>query len=109
MFADEIDAAARADTVVGYLSSAELNKAHNKHLGIDKVREIGVVLEQLEEHAAFQDAVLTVHHCFMHTMTNTTAIKVVENHEGRAAVRHVAQQAGQPQPQIISIGLGGPT
>ena len=49
--------------------------------------------------------VLTVHHCFMHTMTSTTAIKVVENHEGRAAVRHVAQQT---QPQTISIGLGSP-
>jgi hypothetical protein len=30
---------------------------------------------------------------FMHMMTGTTAIWVVENHEGRAAVGHVAQQA----------------
>lgn len=106
MFADGLDGRDRASSVVAALSSAELNKAHNKHLGIDRVREIGVSVEQLEDDQALQDAVLTVHHCFMHTMTNTTAIKVVENHEGKAAVRHVAQPM---QPQTISIGLGGPT
>jgi hypothetical protein len=106
MFADDPDAIGRASAVVKDLSSAELNKAHNKHLGIDRVRAVGVIVEQLEDDQKLQDAVLTVHHCFMHTMTSTTAIKVVENHEGKAAVRHVAQQM---PPQTISIGLGGPT
>lgn len=105
MFADEPDAIGRASAVVKDLSSAELNKAHNKHLGIDRVRAVGVMVEQLEEDQALQDAVLTVHHCFMHTMTSTSAIKVVENHDGVAAVRHVAQQV---PPQTISIGLGSP-
>lgn len=106
MFADDPEAISRATGVVKDLSSADLNKAHNKHLGIDKVRSLGVVVEQLEDDQALQDAVLTVHHCFMHTMTTTTAIKIVENGEGRAAVRHIAQQM---QPQTISIGLGSPT
>jgi hypothetical protein len=106
MFADDPEGVARASSVVNDLSSAELNKAHNKHLGIDRVRAVGVTVEQLEDDQAFQDAVLTVHHCFMHTMTNTTAIKVVESHEGKAAVRHAAPQM---QPQTISVGLGGPT
>jgi hypothetical protein len=52
---------------------------------------------------------LFVYHCFMHTMTSTTAIKIVENHEarheGRAAVRHMAQPR---PPQTVSIGLGSP-
>ena len=106
MFADDQNSAERADAVVKELSSAELNKAHNKHLGIDRVRQLGVLTEQLEDDQKLQDAVLTVHHCFMHTMTSTTAIKVVENQNGKAAVRHVAQQM---PPQTISIGLGSPS
>ena len=30
----------------------------------------------------FQDLVLTVHHCYMHTLMNTAAYKVIENHLG---------------------------
>lgn len=106
MFADFEDATERAVQVVKELSNPEINKAHNKHLGVDRIVELGVTVEKLEDNPDLQDAVLSVHHCFMHTMTNTSAIKVVESHEGKASVRHVAQQM---QPQTISIGLGSPS
>lgn len=106
MFADDPDRQTKADKVVRELSSAALNKAHNKHIHGDKLASLEVTVERLEDSPELQDAVLIVHHCFMHTMASTSALKVVENHEGRAAVRHMAQ----PLPaRAISIGLGGPT
>ncbi|WP_309605489.1 hypothetical protein, partial [Phenylobacterium sp.] len=39
-----------------------------------------------------QDLILTVHHCFMHTLSNTPAFKIIEDHRGRAHVRMQAQQ-----------------
>lgn len=106
MLADDPNKAEQANEIVSALSSAALNKAHNKHIHIDSLRNLGVTVERLEDDPKLQDAVLSVHHCFAHTMASTTAIKVVENHEGKAAVRHMAQPTG---PQQISIGFGGPT
>lgn len=106
MLADDQDKSAKAASIVTALSSAELNKAHNKHIHIDRLRNLGVAVERLEDDPRLQDAVLTVHHCFTHTMASTTAIKVVENHDGKAAVRHMAQPTA---PQMVSIGFGGPS
>ena len=102
MLKDRDDRAHVAASIVSALSSAALNKAHNKHIHYKALRELGVIVERLEENPLLQDSVLTVHHCFTHTMSSTTAIKVVENHLGRAAVRHMAQ----PMPQqVLTLGF----
>lgn len=106
MLVADLDKNQKAAHIVSSLSSAAVNKAHNKHLHIDQLKGLGVIVECLESDPNLQDAVLTVHHCFMHTLTNTTAIKIVENHDGKAAVRHMAQPR---PPQSISIGLGSPS
>lgn len=106
MFADDDDAVEKAAGVVTALSSAELNKAHNKHIHADKLQSLKVNVERLENSPELQDAVLTVHHCFVHTLASTTTIKIVENDEGRAAVRHMAHQT---PGQSISIGFGSPS
>jgi hypothetical protein len=36
-----------------------------------------------------QDAVLTVHHCYMHTFSNSQAIKIIENDQGNALINIV--------------------
>ena len=40
----------------------------------------------LEDNQDLQDAVLTTHHAFMHTFSNTHCVKIIENHEGIAYV-----------------------
>ena len=35
----------------------------------------------------FQDLVLTVHHCYMHSLMNTPSFKMIENHMGAALVK----------------------
>ncbi|MGB7728544.1 MAG: hypothetical protein WBL50_10955 [Candidatus Acidiferrum sp.] len=41
----------------------------------------------IEEDYEFQDVVMTVHHCFMHSLMNTPAFKMIENHKGSAFVK----------------------
>lgn len=91
-----------AEQIVSALSSAEQNKAHDKHIHIDYLRDLGVSVVCLEDDRDLQDAVLSVHHCYTHTLANTTALKVVENHLGRTCVRHVAAPI---TPSAISIGF----
>ena len=33
-----------------------------------------------------QDCVLTIHHAYMHTFSNSMAVKIVENHLGNAMI-----------------------
>ncbi|MCE2738711.1 MAG: S49 family peptidase [Rhodobacter sp.] len=78
------------------------NKAHNKHFHIDDLVGTGLVIERLEDDQGLQDAVLSVHHCFMHTFSMTRASKVIENSMGVAFIKQVAEVPS------ITFGLGGP-
>ena len=40
----------------------------------------------------FQDLVLTVHHCYMHTLMNTNTYKIIENHLGTGMSKNQIQQ-----------------
>lgn len=59
---------------------------HNRHIGIKKCREKGLHVKKLEEDNELQDLVLSIHHAFMLTFSNTPAIKIVENHQGTAHI-----------------------
>jgi len=67
-----------------------IGKAHNTHIPAKQCAELGLTIEELEADQTFQDLVLTLHHCYMHTLSNTPALKIVENHKGRALVKQMA-------------------
>ena len=66
------------------------NKSHARHISIEKCKEIGVPIIDLEADNDLQDLVLTIHHAFMHTFTHSSACKIVENHKGIAYVENQA-------------------
>ncbi len=49
---------------------------------------MGLKVSLIEDDQNLQDLVLTVHHCFMHSLMNTSAFKMIENHKGSAFVKH---------------------
>lgn len=67
-------------------SDHKTNKSHSRHISINKCKEIGVSIIDMEDDNHLQDLILTVHHSFMHTFSNTKAIKIVENHNGIAYI-----------------------
>ena len=69
------------------LTSHSVTLSHARHLSDEKCKELGLVIEQLEDNQKFQDAVLSVHHAFMHTLTATPAFKIIENHLGTAYIQ----------------------
>jgi len=95
MLAGDPDADAKAQRIVERVSDYSLNKAHNRHSHMQDCIDLGLKVERLEADGELQDLVLTVHHCFMHTLSNTGAIKIVENHLGAGLIRqmHVPHQA----------------
>lgn len=87
MFKGRVDGQKQARKVVRALTDYRGNKAHNRHINRDECIAIGLNVETLEADAKFQDLVLTVHHCYMHSLMNTASFKMIENHLGAAFVK----------------------
>jgi ATP-dependent protease ClpP protease subunit len=87
MFFGEADASTKAGIIVDALSDVDVHKSHARHIHIDACEKLGLKIERLEDNDALQDAVLTVHHCYMHGLSVSGASKIVENHKGTAFMK----------------------
>jgi hypothetical protein len=87
MFEGQEDAQRKADNIVGYLVAYTDRKTHARHINIEECKKIGLNVEELEDDQFLQDLVLTLHHCYMHTLANTNVFKLIENHSGAAMAR----------------------
>jgi len=76
-----------AERIINELGDHALTKSHARHLSASKCKEIGLKIEMLEESQELQDAVLTVHHACIHTLSGTPAFKIIENHNGTAFIQ----------------------
>ncbi len=96
---------AKSKKILREFSDHNTNKSHARHISKEKCEDIGLSIETMENDQILQDLVLSVHHSFMHTFTQSTALKIVENHKGIAYVEHAPNvqlnpfQIGQPNPR----------
>ncbi|MCF6332073.1 MAG: ATP-dependent Clp protease proteolytic subunit [Draconibacterium sp.] len=79
----------KCDTILELFSSHKETKMHARHIGIDRCKESGLKITNIEGDQKFQDLLLTVHHAFMHTFSASAAIKIIENHEGNAFIENL--------------------
>lgn len=91
MFKGEKDSKKRAADVTKKLSDFHDNKTHARHIHIDECKKMGLKVTDLETDQELQDLVLTVHHCYMHSLMNTPAYKLIENQNGIAFVKQQRQ------------------
>ena len=87
MFADREGGSELVKDIVTKLSDLSTNKEHNRHIHYQDAMRMGLNIELLEQDPDLQDLVLTVHHCYMHTLNNTPAFKIIENHKERAFMK----------------------
>jgi len=99
MFAGSEDGESKAKEVAEWFSDFKEFKSHGRRVGYAEALDRGLQVEALESDASFQDAVLSVYHALRLTFSNTPAVKIVENHNGRAYIEqvHVQQVAMAPQ------------
>ncbi|MGI5870322.1 MAG: SDH family Clp fold serine proteinase [Kiritimatiellia bacterium] len=86
MFRDDPDAKKKAVKIVKALNDHEGTKIHSRHIDIEKAMSLGLKIFRMESDNELQDAILTVHHCYMHTFSNSQAIKIIENDQGVAFI-----------------------
>lgn len=79
------------DKIILELSDHALNKSHSRHLSMQKCKNMGLKIIDLETDKKLQDLVLSIHHICIHTLSGTNAFKIIENQNGIAFI-----QSAQP-------------
>jgi Serine dehydrogenase proteinase len=90
MFAADTDAAAKAEAAAKWFADFTEFRSHGLRVGRDDARQQKIKVIDLEADDELQDAMLSVHHAFNHTLAGTGAFKIIENHHGRAFVQQKA-------------------
>lgn len=72
----------KVDEVLEVFAKHSNQKSHSRHIMVDTCKDAGLVIQSLEDNADLQDAILTLHHAFMHTFSRSDGKKIVENHLG---------------------------
>jgi hypothetical protein len=76
--------------IIGLFSDHRKTKAHARHISTSECKAIWLNIQDLESDPILQEAVLTTHHAFMHTFSNTPTVKLIENDLGIAFIEQVA-------------------
>jgi ClpP class serine protease len=71
-----------AKKVLKEFSDHSTHKSHARHISMTQCQTIGLNILEMEKDNTFQDAILTIHHCYMHTFANSFCNKIVENQLG---------------------------
>ena len=82
MFKEEQNSKLAAQNVMNSLGSHAKTKTHNRHISIDEAEQLGLKIVKLESNQELQDAVLSVHHACIYTLSDTDACKIIENQLG---------------------------
>lgn len=86
MFKDDPDSARKSETVVDFFNDFDDRKVHSRHLHYTDAQRVGLKVSLLEDNQELQDHVLSLHHVYMLTFSNTQYQKIVENQIGAIVV-----------------------
>jgi Serine dehydrogenase proteinase len=89
MFKSDPDGAQKARDIAAWLGSHDVFKTHGRPLSRTVAQQHQLNIVELESSQALQDAVLSIYHAVAHTLAGTGAVKVIENHLGKAHLQMV--------------------
>lgn len=107
MFAGKGNAKVISKKIAGKLADHQEFKSHGRHINRDKAKGMGLIIEDLEKDQVLQDLVLSVFHATTHSFNGTNAVKIIENHNGKAFIKQqqkiLIQQGPPPSKPPIEL------
>jgi hypothetical protein len=88
----------KAAQIARWLADHRLWKSHNRHIPREALERKGLAIEHLERDQVAQDLFLSVFHATTHTFGATPAVKIIENHLGKAFIRQLQMMVPVGQP-----------
>ncbi|MGI8605369.1 MAG: SDH family Clp fold serine proteinase [Verrucomicrobiales bacterium] len=104
MFKGQANSKKKADKIADWLAKHKNSKSHGRHLSRDELLDKGLTIDKLEDDQQLQEKVLSVFHATNHTFNATPALKIIENHLGRAFVK-TQQQVQIPIQQLQQVQI----
>ena len=87
MFKSDPDASEKAVGISEWLSNHGNFKSHNRHISRKQLIDRGFSIGHMEKDKGLRNAVLSIFHANTITFDSTQAVKICENHKGRAFVK----------------------
>ena len=103
MFAGERRASHKASFVAMRLAAHKNHKSHARHLDRDACKKMGLIIDDLEQDQTLQDFVLSIFHATTITFTQTLAVKVIENQNGKAFIKLSGKPRAIQQPPQVPL------
>lgn len=75
--------------IVKNLNEHNGSKIHSRHFNMDFCKKIGLRIKAMEDDDELQDAVLSVHHAYMLTLSGGNIAKIIENQDGKAMISNI--------------------
>ena len=112
MFREDPEKEKKAEDIATWLADHSEFKSHGRHIPRSEIERRGIRVEYLEQDQNVQDLMLSIFHATTHTFAGTGAVKIIENHLGKAFIKQtrpvVVSVPGQPS-QEIAKGLSKPS
>ncbi len=70
-----------------FLTDQDVNKSHSRHIPMPVCQSTGLKIVEMEKDQNLQDNILSIHHASALTISNTSAVKIIENHNGQAYIQ----------------------
>jgi len=77
VFKDDPNADLKATRIIQELGDRAITKSHSRHILPGAAQNLGLNILPLESDQSLQDAVLSVHHATILTMSMTPAVKII--------------------------------
>lgn len=82
----------KIDGILKLFGDNDESKTHSRHIDKEKCKNAGLNILDLESDQELQDIILSLHHCYMITLENTSSAKLVENNAGGSYARIINSQ-----------------
>ena len=87
MFKSDPKGKEKAQSIAKWLSKHSNFQSHGRHISRNELEGKGFKIQHLEEDQEAQDLFLSVFHATTHTFNGTPAVKIIENHLGKAFIK----------------------
>ncbi len=99
MFKGDPKNKSKARSIAKWLAKHSSHKTHGRHIDRDTLEQRGLTIDRLEHDQNAQEIFLSVFHATTHTFDATSAVKIIENHLGKAFIKTNMARIIKPQPQ----------
>lgn len=101
MFKGDVDSESKSKDIADWLSTHDNFKSHGRHIPRIELETRGLKITRLEDDQTLQDIFLSVFHATTFTFGASTAVKIIENHLGRAFIKQAQMVVPMPPPQAL--------